>query len=61
MKNKTFEHIKKVCGGGEEADFEKNKTTKEEISKCVERLGCVSLEDIAYHRRKMKKHGLKYG
>ena len=54
MKNKTFEHIKKVCGGGEEADFEKNKVTDKEISKCIERLGCVSLEDIAFYRRKMK-------
>lgn len=54
MDNKTFEHIKKVCGGGKEADFIKNPTTKEEISECIDRLGCVSLEDIAYHRRKMK-------
>lgn len=54
MKDKTFEHIRKVCGGGEEADFEKNKATKEEIAECVGRLGCVSLEDIAYHRRRLK-------
>jgi len=54
MKNKALEHIKKVCGGGEEADFEKNKVTDEEISECVGRLGCVSLEDIAYHRRRLK-------
>jgi len=54
MKNKTFEHIKKVCGGGNESDFEKNPVTEEEISECVDRLGCVSMEDIAFHRRKMK-------
>jgi len=53
MKNKSLEHIKKVCGGGDEADFEKNPVTDEEISQCVKRLGCVSLQDIAYHRRKI--------
>ena len=54
MDKETFEHIKKVCGGGKEADFIKNPTTKEEISECIDRLGCVSLEDIAFHRRRMK-------
>lgn len=54
MDKETFEHIKKVCGGGKESDFIKNPTTKEEISECIDRLGCVSLQDIAYHRRKLK-------
>jgi len=54
MKNETLKHIKKVCGGGEESDFEKNKVTEEEILECVKRLGRVSLEDIAYHRRKIR-------
>lgn len=52
--DKPLEHIKKVCGGGEEADFKKNPVTEDEISKCVDRLGCVSLEDIAFHRRRLK-------
>ena len=52
-KEKSLEHIKKVCGGGEESDFKKHPPTEEEIYECVQRLGCVSLEDIAFHRRKI--------
>ena len=52
-KNKALEHIKKVCGGGEEADFVKHPPTEEEISQCVDRIGCVSLQEIAYFRRKI--------
>ena len=51
--DKPLEHIKKVCGGGEEADFKKNPVTEKEISDCVDRIGCVSMEDIAFHRRKL--------
>lgn len=53
MKKDTLKIIKKKCGGGEEADFEKHPPTKEEIYKCVKRLGCVSLESIAHERRKV--------
>lgn len=53
-KDDTFEEIRKVCGGGEEANFVKHPLTEEEISQCVDRIGCVSLQNIAYHRRKIK-------
>jgi len=53
-KDDTFEEIRKACGGGEEADFVKHPVTQEEIAACVERLGCVSLQNIAYHRRKIR-------
>lgn len=54
MKDKGLEHIKKVCGGGEEADFERHPPTKKEMSACIKRLGCISLQNIAYHRRRIK-------
>jgi len=47
------QYVKRKCGGGEEADFKKHPPTQEEIYKCVLRLGCVSLEDIAFYRRKI--------
>lgn len=54
MKDKSLEHIKKVCGGGEEADFEKHPPTEEEMSACIKRLGCISLQNIAFFRRKIR-------
>ena len=59
-KNKCLEEIKRKCGGGKEADFEKHPVTQEEISACIERLGCVSLQNIAYHRRKIRIGGNKW-
>jgi len=53
-KDDTFEEIKRKCGGGEEADFVEHPPTQEEMSACIKRLGCVSLQDIAYHRRKIR-------
>lgn len=53
-KDNTFEEIRRACGGGEDADFVKHPVTQKEISQCVDRIGCVSLENIAFHRRKIR-------
>lgn len=54
MKDKGLEHIKKVCGGGAEANFEEHPPTQEEMSACIKRLGYLSLQNIAYFRRKIR-------
>ncbi len=58
-KNKFLEELKQRCGG---IDFMKDPLTEQEKYEAIKRSGgCLSLEEIAYNRRKQKKHGLKYG
>ena len=56
-KDDTFEEIKRACGGGEEADIKKHPITEKEMSDCVDRLGCVSIQAIIYERRKIRIGG----
>jgi len=57
--DKFLEELKEKCGG---IDFIKDPPTPEERYECIKRCGgCLSLEEMAYNRRKMKKHGLKHG
>lgn len=53
MSKQDLGYIKEKCGGGDDADFVKYPLTKEEIREAIHRVGCVSLEEIAYHRRKV--------
>jgi len=48
---KFMEELKRRNGG---IDFQKDPPTKREMYECVKRIGCVSLSDIAYERRKVK-------
>ena len=58
-KNNFLEELKQKCGG---IDFMKDPLTEQEKYEAIKRSGgCLSLEEIAYNRRKQKKHGLKYG
>lgn len=55
---KFLEELKKKCGG---VDFRKNPPTKREMYEAIKRTGgCLSLQEIAYNRRRIKKHRLKY-
>jgi len=57
--DKFLEELKKKCGG---VDFIKHPLTEQEKHEAIKRAGgCLSLQEIAYERRRMKKHGLKYG
>ena len=57
--DKFLEELKQRCG---EIDFIKNPLTEQEKYEAIKRSkGCMSLQEIAYNRRKIKKHGLKYG
>lgn len=58
-REKFLEELKQRCGG---TDFIKNPLTEQEKYEAIKRSkGCLSLQEIAYNRRKIKKHGLKYG
>lgn len=57
--DKFLEELKQRCGG---IDFMKDPLTEQEKYEAIKRSGgCLSLEEIAYNRRKIKKHGLKHG
>lgn len=57
-KQKFLEELKQKCGG---VDFIKDPLTEQEKYESIKRnKGCLSLEEIAYNRRRLKKHGLKY-
>lgn len=57
--DKFLEELKERCGG---VDFIKDPPTPEERYESIKRSGgCISLQDIAQRRRKIKKYGLKYG
>ncbi len=57
--DKFLEELKQKCGG---IDFTKDPLTEQEKYEAIKRAGgCMSLQEIAFNRRKQKKHGLKYG
>ncbi len=54
-----LKELKDKCGG---IDFIKDPLTEQEKYEAIKRAGgCISLEEIAQHRRKLKKYGLKHG
>lgn len=58
-REKFLEELKERCGG---MDFMKDPPTEQEKYEAIKRSrGCLSLQEMAYNRRKEKKHGLKYG
>jgi len=54
-----LKELKDRCGG---VDFVKDPPTEQEKYEAIRRSkGCLSLQEIAYERRRIKKYGLKYG
>lgn len=57
--DKFLEELKEKCGG---IDFMKDPLTEQEKYEAIKRSnGCLSLQEIAFERRRVKKYGLKYG